>query len=419
MNDKRAGRVGVELEAAEALAALSWKEGGNFAEDESWTTKHDCSEVPRKDINTISSMAMRSERTEQEFNRMSYRVQGSSSCIKSRNRLTEAEREIRKIRRVLANRESARRTIRRRQAMYDQLTKNAAVLAMENENLKTEKEQALIKFSSLKSMNERLKDMLDKAKAEAIRAQSGDPDFAPINPSNSSTTPALFGGHPFFWLPYVHASDAIPSPVVPSLVTHAHSEQGMHKSSVMVNPVYVLPFPWFFPFQMPQFIAQSSEPSIQYLQRGDIQNQASMNVLCSAGSSSHAEGHMETHHASNAAKMNSMIPYLTMSTIEDCGFGVAADGTGKQTADTMPLNGTSYCARASVSPFPCHTQQEDDEVEMEAVSPSRWSLKTKSEVPIPCPSKKSAGAAATTEARKRRKELTKLKTLYYRHHGMH
>ncbi|KAK6139901.1 hypothetical protein DH2020_026346 [Rehmannia glutinosa] len=60
----------------------------------------------------------------------------SNSASKSRPKLTQAEKEARKIRRVLGNRESARQTIRRRQAMYVDLTRKAADVLEENENLK-------------------------------------------------------------------------------------------------------------------------------------------------------------------------------------------------------------------------------------------------------------------------------------------
>lgn len=370
MSDKSVGRVGVELEAAEALAALSHHvisttedQPGRFchpfknANHQSFTIPHDRSEVLRQNTNTISSMVMHSERAEQELNRMNYRVLGSGSCIRSRNHLTEDEREQKRIRRILANRESARQTIRRRQVMYEQLIKNAAVLEMENENLKTAKEQVLSKFSSLKSMNERLKDMLDKAaKAEAFKEQCGDPELGPIKTSTSSTTPSFPSVVPFFWPPFFHSPDV-------------YSGEAMHKSNGMGAPVYVLPFPMFFPIQMQCTPQSSHQPSLQYIRN---------------------EGPMEDIHASNAEKMNSEITRVTMSASRDC-------GTGKQIAEEP---------------------HEDEMVEVEAVSPSAWGLATKSEIPIHCPSQKSGCTAAAAEARRRRKELTKLKRLYYRNHRM-
>ncbi|KAK3226787.1 hypothetical protein Dsin_006649 [Dipteronia sinensis] len=55
---------------------------------------------------------------------------------RSRQNLTEAEKEERRIRRILANRESARQTIRRRQALCEELTRKATELVQENEYLK-------------------------------------------------------------------------------------------------------------------------------------------------------------------------------------------------------------------------------------------------------------------------------------------
>ncbi|XP_022950589.1 uncharacterized protein LOC111453640 isoform X1 [Cucurbita moschata] len=86
-----------------------------------------------------------------------------SGCRSSRRNLTEAEKEERRIRRILANRESARKTIRRRQALCKELTKKAADLAWENENLKREKEFALKEYQSLESTNKELKEQMAQA----------------------------------------------------------------------------------------------------------------------------------------------------------------------------------------------------------------------------------------------------------------
>ncbi|CAM8979362.1 unnamed protein product [Rhodiola kirilowii] len=69
---------------------------------------------------------------------------------RSRKNLTEAEKEEKRLRRVLANRESARQTIRRRQALHEELSRKASDLSVENADLKREKELALEKLLSLK-----------------------------------------------------------------------------------------------------------------------------------------------------------------------------------------------------------------------------------------------------------------------------
>ncbi|XP_047259595.1 transcription factor HBP-1a-like [Capsicum annuum] len=76
---------------------------------------------------------------------------------RSRQNLTEEEKEQRRLSRVLANRESARQTIRRRQAMYEELTRKAADLASENESLKKKKEMAAKEYDSLKNQNASLR----------------------------------------------------------------------------------------------------------------------------------------------------------------------------------------------------------------------------------------------------------------------
>ncbi|TVT98102.1 hypothetical protein EJB05_56614, partial [Eragrostis curvula] len=53
-----------------------------------------------------------------------------------RHMLTEAEKEAKRLRRVLANRESARQTILRRQAIRDELARKVADLSSQNENMK-------------------------------------------------------------------------------------------------------------------------------------------------------------------------------------------------------------------------------------------------------------------------------------------
>ncbi|KMT06833.1 hypothetical protein BVRB_7g159880 [Beta vulgaris subsp. vulgaris] len=81
---------------------------------------------------------------------------------RSRHNLTEAEKEARRVRRILANRESARQTIRRRQAYYEELTRKAAELASENESLKRSKELAVKEFQSLHVTNKNLKGKLSQ-----------------------------------------------------------------------------------------------------------------------------------------------------------------------------------------------------------------------------------------------------------------
>ncbi|URE04418.1 bZIP transcription factor, partial [Musa troglodytarum] len=74
--------------------------------------------------------------------------------------LLQAEKEERRLRRVLANRESARQTIRRRQALREELTRKVASLSLENENMRMQKDVAMKEYLSLKDTNEHLKEQV-------------------------------------------------------------------------------------------------------------------------------------------------------------------------------------------------------------------------------------------------------------------
>jgi len=58
---------------------------------------------------------------------------------------------------VLANRESARQTILRRQAIRDELARKVADLSSQNETMKKEKDVVMEEYLSLKETNEQLK----------------------------------------------------------------------------------------------------------------------------------------------------------------------------------------------------------------------------------------------------------------------
>ncbi|RWW37504.1 hypothetical protein BHE74_00057369, partial [Ensete ventricosum] len=79
---------------------------------------------------------------------------------RSKQNLTEAEKEQRRLRRVMANRESARQTIRRRQALRVELMRKVAELSLENEKMKMVKDMAMREYLSLRETNEQLKDQV-------------------------------------------------------------------------------------------------------------------------------------------------------------------------------------------------------------------------------------------------------------------
>ncbi|XP_020573383.1 uncharacterized protein LOC110019863 isoform X2 [Phalaenopsis equestris] len=123
----------------------------------------------------------------------------SSSGPKRRPNLTEAEREARRMRRVLANRESARQTIRRRQALRDGLIKKVSDLSLANQNMKLEKRQITKEYLSLRNKNKQLKTEL--AMTIACNIMGAEPPSPPPQTSSSPTeTSFLSNLNPTFLL---------------------------------------------------------------------------------------------------------------------------------------------------------------------------------------------------------------------------
>ncbi|XP_074355167.1 uncharacterized protein LOC141693877 isoform X2 [Apium graveolens] len=184
------------------------------------------------------------------------------------NLLNEDEEE-RRIRRVLANRESARQAILRRQAHLQELARRAAELECENNNLKKEKELALKKYQSLRSTNEILKAQL-KLKKVTVNVEVAETQEA-LKFKNArkptptcKSTPELYLSNQPSSLPYV-VPFIIPGSVfvqsapqngilnTSQIYTTTHGKTSFlseHKNPVGINvpgTPYILPHPWLFP----------------------------------------------------------------------------------------------------------------------------------------------------------------------------
>uniref|UniRef100_A0A165ZT86 BZIP domain-containing protein n=1 Tax=Daucus carota subsp. sativus TaxID=79200 RepID=A0A165ZT86_DAUCS len=210
------------------------------------------------------------------------------SCKSRRemNRLTEDQKEARKLRRMLANRLSARQTILKRQARCDELAKKAAELQCENDNLKKcsktltliiiicekEKEVALRKYNSLKSTNERLKAQLKTGVTEKVEVEEVDETregskcnngHPPTQTSLSTQQYYIFNqpsGVPCVF-PYITPGSNIvqsaPQDVnfvasqAPVLANGINCSLLEHdnplRMSIPVNASYALPYHWFIP----------------------------------------------------------------------------------------------------------------------------------------------------------------------------
>ncbi|CAL9102118.1 unnamed protein product [Musa acuminata var. zebrina] len=136
--------------------------------------------------------------------------------------LTEAEKEERRLRRVLANRESARQTIRRRQALREELTRKVAYLSLENDNMRMQKDVAMKEYLSLKDTNEQLKEQI----AMTVRSGTESSGTAAGKEMESSTCSPGFSMHKPLTCP-----DTI----------------GFFEHSGSVRPLYVPPCVWYYP----------------------------------------------------------------------------------------------------------------------------------------------------------------------------
>ncbi|XP_024993142.1 G-box-binding factor 1-like isoform X2 [Cynara cardunculus var. scolymus] len=219
-----ADMVKIEMEAAEALAGLAYfpanspgtqsrvKHESNDGNNSSFHSFPKCSTNSYQDatnfmlkepekLGILTSKSVKDEQSTDLRLNPTYPTNHASSGRKSRQNLTEAEMEARKIRRVLANRESARQTIHRRQAIFEELTRKAVDLAWENENLKKEKETATKKYDSLKTKNECLKAQMVKV----MNVEAGEESNATNEPTvsaSSTNSPFIIYNQPPF-LPFV------------------------------------------------------------------------------------------------------------------------------------------------------------------------------------------------------------------------
>ncbi|KAK6942630.1 Basic-leucine zipper domain [Dillenia turbinata] len=187
---------------------------------------------------------------------------------RSRQNLTEAEKEARRLRRVLANRESARQTIRRRQALFEELNRKAADLAWENINLRKERDLAMKEYQSLQSANEHLKEKVANMVKVEVKETPEEYYSAHVNTSTSLLTnrPVLLCNQPpfasFLWPPPIlqssnpfqtqhcpqDADTVSAKAIAPSagMPTSSHVQENPSINGTG-TPFYVVPCPWFFP----------------------------------------------------------------------------------------------------------------------------------------------------------------------------
>ncbi|XP_071919715.1 uncharacterized protein [Coffea arabica] len=367
-----------------------------------------------------------------------FSVGGSSS----RQPSTEIEKETRRLRRVLANRESARQTIRRRQAIFEELTRKAANLTLENENLKKKKELAMKEYDSLKNTNDYLMEQMAKMVKPKSEQITGESNFNCGGCSVSACSRTPFSPYtpspilPLHWPSAVQPLDAtlfrsrsLCDIANPSLFAMTHEPRpellsDQRESAMVANPgalLYVLPFPCFFPLHSPTN-ALRRQPSPQ----NDGQNQAYSNNQCAASSSAKNSLHGEDDQACLSLKVKTEASNSTVnSSVDDvhqAGFGYPPDGGGNiggTYPDRMVLMPTPLrCVRPATSlPVGLSTAaRRNDTLTKAEVAASSAGQREKGaseeyQKPVVYSRKMSEDATTAAEARRRRKELMKLKIL--------
>ncbi|KAL1313862.1 hypothetical protein AAHE18_16G143900 [Arachis hypogaea] len=369
-------------------------------------------------------------------------------CSKSRRNLTEEEKEARRIRRILANRESARQTIRRRQALCEDLTRKASNLVLENENLK--KEMALKEYQSLETTNKHLK-------AQIAKTINSEVDKAPVEQESSmAEVTNLSGNAPWFvcnhfpvtqlfWPPIIQSSNPVQVqhqpfssiPVPPTVSLPCSSETGsFHKQNSLANdnrtqnPLYMVPCPWLFP--LPDFgNGQPAPPSIGLIDKRD---ELSLGKQCSSSLSLNTAATVDYQPDLPMKAKTVASGWTEARSTHDAGHTTIMfplNGAEQKTGSHIIGNfhGPSLDHNGHVSAVKQEQEQEHDlELQLHSVpklslssttSHTATSPQEKQQTKVLCSGKNVVDAVAAAEARKRRKELTRFKSIHNRQSGMH
>lgn len=335
------------------------------------------------------------------------------SSRRSRQNLTEEEKEERRLSRILANRESARQTIRRRQAMYEELTRKAADLASENENLKKKRKLAAKEFDSLKNQNASLRLQISKTDKAEAEETDGASRSKPVEISITSTAPApnptaLFNQPPllpFFWPSIVQPFNLLQcstqnisdiASVVPSPTAEELNSINRQQSSNPGQPFYVLPFPCLIPFhpQSNPFLPCASTVTDRHAETPSAHQCSTSYVSNQAATARETEA--EAPDSIKATQPGFL--HEAMLGFPPCRG--ASEGTrqpsGVRSREMVPT-----------------THQQEDTRDTNAVFCTAGHVGDTSErtsqESVTCSSEETAHAIAATEARKRRKELLHLK----------
>ncbi|XP_078170704.1 uncharacterized protein LOC144564936 isoform X8 [Carex rostrata] len=160
MGQEEETKMELELDAAHALANLAGSDPiSNQSSISQEEEPHQIQEKVGQNLKEVKGNSCQNQ-TLDNMGPSNSINQGEVSSLRGQKNLNEAERHAKRQRRILANRESARQTILRRQAFRDELARKVSTLSAENLILKKEKENATREYFYQKEMNQQLKDQM-------------------------------------------------------------------------------------------------------------------------------------------------------------------------------------------------------------------------------------------------------------------
>ncbi|KAI5064450.1 hypothetical protein GOP47_0021120 [Adiantum capillus-veneris] len=121
---------------------------------------------------------------------------------KSKTTMTDEDKEARRLRRIQANRESARQTIRKKQLLCEELRRQAASLESENDAMKQKRDMLMQELAFLRGQNYHLKLQLDLRASNHLGSQESLPQLSSLTPWQAPSVPCSytsFPSHVFGW----------------------------------------------------------------------------------------------------------------------------------------------------------------------------------------------------------------------------
>ncbi|KAJ6817218.1 uncharacterized protein M6B38_411740 [Iris pallida] len=331
---------------------------------------------------------------------------------RTKQNTTEGEKEARRIRRVLANRESARQTIRRRQALREELTKKVVDLSFDNENMKMEKELIMKEYFSLKDRNKELKEQMAKTIKRKVEVEVETTSSQLETSTSPSTELSLVTSSRPAFTPYVKSS----RPVVSPETIGRYGEGNPCKASTMTN---LYPHAWFYPLL--RHTSQNDRPSSHSHNDQDVdsitqhcQVPCSQEVENGKGASIH-----EGRKPDFPLTVKTCIKERTITGINLEELPVECDGQNDMVERDLD---TATCLPAHGVPNPSSASEGEliADVKVQEIEMLDIPVPEKAQVMYIKSHKTSIDlAAAAAEARKKRKELKKLKFLHTRQIRLH